>query len=523
MSTPGESKQSCLDCPSLLVTPTQQATFLGKYVGAPVCARYGKVVGNSTAAQGERDKIGQTYAKNCPSYGDPRPTQPEWSRLQLQVAIPDADAMVSDNRVTPDSVSACRMCSNFIREDTVLNELGYSSGACAAKGKLILPSRMSQEAAGCGYRSFGPVRTHTSGLTMLPEYTMAVRGSADPVRNHQIMKAKGIVDPREYVSDKPVTDEDEVNGIRAWREIYDPVSENSVYLPIFDPNAYFFTAEDRALIPQIGDDEHPEDWVDTHFHVYKVAVLWQELDETPGVWGQPGVGKTEMFRHLAWLMQLPFYRFNITGQTELEELKGSKEYSPEEGTYWQDGRFVQAWGKPCVCVIDEPNAGRPEVWHFLRPLTDNSKQLVLEEAPIKNRPRHDSFYMGLAMNPPWDARNSGINPIADADARRLHHLFIDLPPAEIERDIIKTRVSHDGWEISASTLETMANIAVDIRSLVKEDALPISWGVAMQLKVARSLRWFDWFDAYRMAAGDFLEPEAQEQLINVVKTHTEGI
>jgi hypothetical protein len=163
------------------------------------------------------------------------------------------------------------------------------------------------------------------------------------------------------------------------------------------------------------------------------------------------------------------------------------------------------------------------VWHFLRPLTDNSKQLVIEEAPIKNRKRHDFFYMGLAMNPPWDARNSGINPIADADARRLHHMFIDLPPAEIERDIIATRVKHDGWEISASTVETIEKIAVDIRALVNEGALPISWGVAMQLKVARSLRWFDWFDAYRMAAGDFLEPEAQEQLIAVVKTHVEGV
>ena len=523
MSTPGEVKPNCLNCPALLTTAAQQVTFLGKSIGAPVCSRYGKVVGNASASASEKKKIGEFYAGRCPDFGKDVPLQPDWSKIQLQVAIPDVDAMTTGlSRTKPEQVSACRMCAHFIREDSVLNELGYASGACAAKGKLILPSRMTAEAIPCDYKSFtGSIRHTTSGLTMLPEYTMAVRGSADPVRNHQIQKAKGFIDPREYVSDKTVSDEDQAFGIRAWRELYDPVSENSVYLPIFRGD--FFDDDERALIPQAGDDEHPEDWVDTHFHLYKVAVLWQELDETPGVWGQPGVGKTEMFRHLAWLMQLPFYRFNVTGQMELEELRGSKEYSPERGTYWEDGRFVQAWGKPCVAVLDEPNAGRPEVWHFLRPLTDNSKQLVIEEAPIKNRKRHDFFYMGLAMNPPWDARNSGINPIADADARRLHHMFIDLPPAEIERDIIATRVAHDGWEISTSTLETIANIAVDIRALVKEDALPISWGVAMQLKVARSLRWFDWFDAYRMAAGDFLEPEAQEQLIAVVKTHTEGL
>jgi MoxR-like ATPase len=515
-------KKSCFTCPSLLTDSQSQINFLGKAVGAPVCARFGRVLGSSNSTLKEKDKIGQTYASSCSKHGEPKPTMVDWPRMTLQVAIPDVNAMTTgDARNQPDSVTSCRMCVNYIREDTVVNELGYASGTCAAKGRLILPSRLSTEATGCDYRSFGAVRTSTTGLTMLPEYTMATRGSTDPVRNHQIQKAKGFVDPTVYPTDKPVTAQDEADGIRAWREMYDPVSENSVYLPIF--RADFFDETERSLIPQTGDDEHPEDFVDTHFHLYKVAVLWQELDETPGVWGQPGVGKTEMFRHLAWLMQLPFYRFNITGQTELEELRGSKEYDPERGTYWQDGRFVEAWAKPCVAVLDEPNAGRPEVWHFLRPLTDNSKQLVIEEAPVKNRKRGDFFYLGLAMNPPWDARNSGINPIADADARRLHHMFIDLPPKEIELDIIKTRVAHDGWEISTTTLETIANIAEDIRALVKEDALPISWGIAMQLKVARALRWFDWFDAYRMAAGDFLEPEAQETLIQVVKTHTEGL
>lgn len=521
MSTPDPTvKPNCLNCPSLLQAPQRQTSFLGKIIGAPVCSRYGKVVGSAVSSQSERNKIGEYYAGRCPSFGDQPPPMVNWSTMELQVSLPDVDAMkTGDDRVQPDTVTACRMCSNFIREDSVLNDLGYAAGMCAAKGKLVIPSRMTAEAADCSYRSLGPVRTRTSGITMLPEYTMAVRGSTDPVRNHQIQKAKGVTDPKDYVSDRPVSDEDSNAGIRAWREIYDPASENTVYLPIF--RGEFFDDEERALIPQVGDDEHPEDWVDTHFLIYKVAVLWQELDETPGVWGQPGVGKTEMFRHLAWLMQLPFYRFNITGQTELEELRGAKEYSPERGTYWQDGRFVHAWGKPCVCVLDEPNAGRPEVWHFLRPLTDNSKQLVLEEAPVKNRKRGEFFYLGLAMNPPWDARNSGINPIADADARRLHHLFIDLPPKEIERDIIKTRVAHDGWTISENKLDTIEAIAEDIRALVKEDALPISWGVAMQLKVARATRWFDWIDAYKMAAGDFLEPEGQEQLIKVVQTHTD--
>lgn len=514
--------KNCMDCPSLLLSGmSSQANFIHKDVGAPVCSRYGVVIGNLNSKPSERKKIGATYAKDCPSFGKAAPLAPEWSSLKLEVALPDPQAIIPDDqRNKPELVNSCRLCSNYIREDAAASELGYTSGVCAAKGKLLLPSRLTFEAKNCGYRTYGMVRTNASGLTMLPEYTTAQRGSVDPVRNHQLQKAKAFVDPNAYPTDKPVSQEDQGAGIRAWRSIFDPLTENEVFLPIF--RVEFFSPEEQAKIPQTGDDEHPEDYIDHNFYTYKVAVLWQELDETPGVWGQPGTGKTELFRHMAWLMQLPFYRFSITARSELEDLAGSKEYSPDKGTFFRPGRFVKAWQKPCVVVVDEPNAGPDEVWHFFRPLTDNSKQLVLDMAGEDHpRQRHDFCYLGMAMNPPWDARNSGIKPIADADARRLHHMFVDLPPEEIERDIIKTRVTHDGWEISNEKLYKIMGISKDVRNLVKEDTLPISWGIAMNIKVARALRWFDFQSAYRMAAGDFLEPEAMEMLIEVVRTHVD--
>lgn len=511
--------KSCTNCPSLLMTPQDRVGILQKDIGAPVCARFGNVLGNRDSKSSEVEGLGRIYAKDCDKFGEPKPNVAPWSMLTLRVALPDPSALKPDDqRINPDDVSSCRMCENFIREDIGFKQLGYNSGVCAAKGTLILPSRQTFEAKGCEYSSMGMVRNSSHGLTVLPEYAQVKRGDADPLANHIIQRSKNFVDPSEYLTDKPVLSSDQVM-IRAWRSVFDPATENEVYLPIF--NRDYFSAEEQALIPKTGDEEHPEDYVDHNFYTYKVAVLWQELDETPALWGQPGTGKTELFRHMAWLMQMPFYRFSITARTELEDMAGSKEYSPERGTWYRYGRFVQAWTKPCVCVVDEPNAGPDEVWHFFRPLTDNSKQLVLDQNEGEHLPRHDFCYLGMAMNPPWDARNSGIKQIADADARRLHHMFVDLPPVEIERDIIRTRIAHDGWELSGEQMENVIAIGEDIRSMVRNDTLPISWGIAMQLKVSRLLRWFDYKSAYRMTAGDFLEPEAMQVLIDTVANHVD--
>ena len=133
--------------------------------------------------------------------------------------------------------------------------------------------------------------------------------------------------------------------------------------------------------------------------------------------------------------------------------------------------------------------------------------------------RHLDCYPGFAMNPAWDARNIGANQIADADANRLFHVYIDLPPTSLEREIIRNRVAVDGWEISDDQLDMLLNIAADLRDLSKDGTLTMTWGIRPQLKVARALAWFDTVTAYRRAIGDFLEPRQQEALLDMVKAH----
>ena len=509
----------CRGCPSF-VNEGNTASVFKRSTGAPMCIRFGKVLARPGASEESREESMRIIGSKCGSFGAPRPTAPPQPATgwQLQVVLPDPDVRVS---VPDDRVGSCAMCRNFIREESVGEELGWTAGLCAAKGKLILANLMVREATDCDFRNLGTPRESTMGLHLFPEYDVSL-GLISPTKAASLATG-GFIEPKEYPTDMPLTEKDVESGIRAWRRVVDPLDATGtrqVQLPIYDGD--FFAPEERAKIPATGSDEHPELYVDHSGAVYKVAVLWTALDETPALWGEAGTGKTELYRHLAWLMQLPFERISITGSTELDDLAGKFHYSKEKGTFFEYGRVPRAWTKPSVICLDEPNVGPPDVWQFLRPLTDNSKQLVLDQNNGERLDRHTDAYLGLAMNPAWDARNVGAQTIGDADGSRLVHIFMELPPAPLEREIIAARVKLDGWEITPKLLDMVMRIAADIRRLCKEDTIPVTWGVRQQIKVGRLLRWFDPVTAYRMASADYLEPEAQQAMLDVVRAHVEG-
>jgi MoxR-like ATPase len=505
----------CALCPSYL-TPEKGATKFGKNTGSPMCGRFGTILGKPGLGEKQEEKLQRHVASKCSSFGQPMPPEPV-ARQHL-VALPDPDMRVrAEDPNQAAAVRTCLSCKKFIPAPYVKDAFGWTEGLCSARGTLLLGNRLTYEARDCEYKQLGQYQQSADKIQLLPEYSDAFGLNDDPIRSH--FRNKGnIVEPHEYPTDKAVSSDEEAAGIRAWREIRDPEGTgNSVHLPIYSID--FFSAEEQAKIPRTGQDEHPELYIDHFGGVYLAAVAWTQLDETPAVWGQAGVGKTELFRHLAWLMCLPFERISITAETEVDELIGKMLYEPTRGTYFHHGRLPRAWSKPCVLVIDEPNVGPPEVWQCLRPLTDNSKQLVIDQNESERIPRHDDCYLGMAMNPAWDVKNVGALEISDADANRLFHVYVEPPPEILEREIISARVALDGWTIDEPRMDMLMAIAKDLRALIDEGTLPITWGVRPQIKVARAMRWFDIRTSYKRAIGDFLEPDVHEKLMDTVRSH----
>jgi MoxR-like ATPase len=508
-------KRSCIDCPNFLPA-SQVPTRYGKAIGTPMCKFFDKPIGRSSHTPAEMQKVFEKVGTACDAFGKPSNDKPKRS---FQIAFPDMRLtdLTSVDENLKQACSSCTMCKNFTPSDITTSELGWVAGLCNAKGELVQDHSTTFVGRTCDIRQFGTVRnTATVGLNLFPEYSEDFL-TGDLLE--EFRKANSF-DPLTHETDKPVEDEDRKLGIRAWRKIADkdrPEHDTGVFLPIFDPE--FFDDVQRSKIPQTGDDEHPELYVDHANAVYKTAVCWQELDDTPALWGEPGNGKTELGRYLAWTMCLPFERLSITASTELDDLAGKMHYEEGKGTLFKYGRLPNAWSKPGVIVLDEPNVGPPDVWQFIRPLTDNSKQLVLDMNEGERIKRNDSCYFIMAMNPAWDPRNVGANPIGDADQRRLMHIWMPPPAKEIEEEIIRQRCALDGYKIPKVVLNAVMQTAAELRNLSNQGTIPISWGVAPNIKVARATKHFGLIAAYKIAVTDFLEPSQGDIVLEAVRSN----
>lgn len=450
----------------------------------------------------------RTRHQSCPGLSSPGVTTKRAIFAQREDL---ADLMSRGQAVRPGSCSGCRM---FISPDQMFTDLGVPSGACAAYGVLIPQNEAIATESNC---IIGSVREVNEEMDNVPGGLLEPFSSgATPLIPIEPGMAKP-ADPSDSVGDIEASDDDRAAGIRAWRPLADPLGHGEdVLVPIFDPD--HFDEVERSKIPATGSDEHPELYRDHQGLLYRSMVLWRYLGETPALNGVPGVGKTELFRYAAWVMQLPFERISVTRSTELDDLQGKMVFESGE-TAFRYGRIPKAWSKPCVIVIDEPNAGPPDVWQFLRPLTDDSKQLVLDASRGERIERHEHCYMGMAFNPAWDPRNSGVDDLSDADGSRLMHIAVQMPSEKVEREIIRERCALDGHTISDETMKSIMGIAADLRSLAAEGAFPIHWGVRQQIKVARASRWFSMAESYRMAAGDLLSPDDASQMKVVVSAH----
>lgn len=513
--------RNCLECPSFLNAAEARSFFHVSSIDFPMCATYGKVLGRSDLPAASVRHLGKKAAASCPSFGNARPKKgPEF--LQSSVTSPRTDAIIDGVPTAAEQaqVTSCLRCKFFISSDATVDAFLWPNALCAKTGRLLIHETtegFTREADNCNLKKPGS-RKGVGDMKIAPIFIEAGEYDPDPVKAFLARKGAPVVDPQDYPTDEPVDPDDAAYGIRAWRYIYSPDgSGRYTKLPIFDFNS--FTAEEQLQIPQTGDPEHPEWYVDVNGYVYQAAISMWELDETPALIGQPGTGKTELARHLAWMMGLPFVRISLTGDSEVDDLIGFMEYTPTDGTRFRLGRVVRAWTRRCVTLLDEPNTAPDAVWQRIRPMTDNSKQVALDEAggDIFNRDPY-SFVM-LAYNPSWDARNIGTQELAAADRDRLDHINISLPPPEVEREIVRKRcVEGDEFNISDQDLDRIMAVAGDIRRLVNE-GFPISWGIRPNIKVARKLRWFDPITAYKIAVTNDLEPQTAQTLLDSVRSH----
>lgn len=470
-----------------------------------------------TMVESVQDRLAGEWAEACPDYGKPNGAEDKinWSLgAPFQVTAPDPDALNLSASLTLKPTS-CRNCVNFIPSNVVNDELGWTQGLCAATGQLLFPHRLTYTAKNCSYGVEGEPRDSTTGIHELPIYRTNI-GMGVRVGSITNGKPGEFIEPTTREPDRAATDAEKSFGIRGWFKIFNPRGTGQyVELPLFDPN--HFDAAHRDKIPRTGDDEHPEWYVDHDGLVYKLAAIWTGFDNTPALWGEAGVGKTELLRHMAWMMCLPFERISITSATELDSLEGRMVFVDNE-TRWEDGRIPKCWESACVFCLDEPNTGMNEVWEFIRPMTDNSKQLVVND---RRRARNPFCFFGLAMNPAWDPAYVGTKEISAADGSRLTHIKVERLPEDIEREVViqKCQTNTPPYNPPADTVDRIMAITRTLREMITDGSLPINWNVREVAKVLQATQFFSIEEAFGLAICNSLEPETAMLILDQVRAN----
>lgn len=517
MSTTEETCTTCSSCPNF-VKQELNSTAVGQ------CEALG-----ATIYIGGVSPFGHlnNLAEACPQAGV-KADVPEPVRFLAFPPNPEA----KPDPLGCDKLSSCTSCVHYAYK------VGTSSAGgtavvptCGAKGSLI--SDVATDCNLCPFAKMGVTDTPVRALadiitTSAVEFpTVAGTSPSGPAKVAAKPKAKRKrsklinFDPLTYSTDMELREEDK-GKIMSWRlmEVGEGDKKRKIYLPIFDPE--YFTSGLRELIPQSGDSTSPELYHDGSQILETFAVeAWLEGQPLCFV-GEPGTGKTEGARYIAWSLQLPFTHLQVTEETLPDEFLGTPGYDPEVGTFFKWGRLPRAIKVPGIVLSDEINLGQEAIRQTYRSLNSESATIFLDgESDTEKHvvTKHPDCFHLLSLNPAWDARNLGASEMADADVSRMSYLYVEEPKEAIIKDIVVTKLESVGLEIDADELEAMMKVRRDIKEMSRSGSLPYSWSIRQDVKVAKKLAYYSAPTAYRRTLLDYCSPDVAEMVLKAVQSH----
>ena len=254
----------------------------------------------------------------------------------------------------------------------------------------------------------------------------------------------------------------------------------AVELPKYDPLS--FPESDRVKIP-----EHST-FIDHDDLVYRVAVDMKR-SRVPMLWGPAGVGKTQLARHLAFLMRVPFERIPLGETSEREDVTGHYELKGAT-TEWVTSRLARSFTRPGVICVDEWNAAPPAVLHVARPVLDDSAALALDAYDGRILMKHDHCFMVATGNPDWMPQYAGLLPLSEADADRLSHINVGWPNLEVEAKIILNHLcANELDKVPAWQVVCALKTWTDLRSNIDGGSLGITAGTRSLLNFIECLQY----------------------------------
>lgn len=499
-------EKDCTTCPSFLTAEEARSFFGLPSIRVPMCAKFGYVMGKpvSSALNGEASEpVTKHWADKCAEYGKAAPASPT-PNFQPVIFMPDTASLEKAENDT--TVTSCLDCQNYF----VAHNMGVAG--CKPRGIILHDERLTQDASGCAWRNREPDTSKYRVMSpkLMPWFEVPV--TVVRKRKPTATALFSTIDPVDSASDAPVA-ESMKDSIKAWRKV-ETSRGKEVFVPIF--RTEFFSEERRELIPKRGaGDGDPSLYVDHSGLLEKFAIVSYKRDMMLTLVGEPGSGKTEGARWLAWQMNAPFVRLNYNEFSEPEQFVGQMGVK-DGSTLVEPGELPLNWVQPGFLLSDEWNLPQEGIQQIYRSMNDASRSLKLYG---QNFIRHDYCFHLTAINPAYDFRNIGAKELASADVRRLSYHFMPTPDVKTSKAIIIEAVRRvDDEVLSSATVDAILKISEDLKESSKQGKLPHHWTLSQDVKVARLAVDFDLVSAYRIAYFDFVDPQTSEMHLTMIKS-----
>jgi cobaltochelatase CobS len=180
--------------------------------------------------------------------------------------------------------------------------------------------------------------------------------------------------------------------------------------------------------------------------------------------GLHGTGKSTPIEQVAARLNWPCVRVNLDGQLSRMDLIGRDSVTLRDGqqvTEFQEGILPWAIQRPVALVLDEYDAGRPDVMFVIQRILETDGKLTLLDQNRVISP-HPQFRLFATANTVGLGNLNGLYH----GVQRLNHAQIDRwnivvsldhLPAEVEADIVASRVPEVGRDVIASMV-AVANL-----------------------------------------------------------------
>lgn len=191
--------------------------------------------------------------------------------------------------------------------------------------------------------------------------------------------------------------------------VVEGLAERGEFVPEIDPNYQFDPETTRVLLEGFS---------------HNLRVLVQ---------GYHGTGKSTHIEQIAARLNWPCFRLNLDGHISRLDLVGRDAIVLEEGqqvTTFREGVLPWALSRPMVLVLDEYDAGRPEVMFVIQRLLEAGGALSL---PEQNRIIHPHPFFRLFGTS---------NTVGLGDATGMYHGTHQLNQAQMDRWNVVARLNY---------------------------------------------------------------------------------